>query len=151
MAAEADTPKIVINRDEILTKHEAWTTGEASSSSDTGTRREAIGSYCEKNGIENKAFSQFRAGMKIKNDGKRRDWVRSMQLLLPVAERVVFGNQDEMELSDQDDGTTDEAEDADVHPAEVEAAETAEQEPDDHPAELADEEAAADNVKAFTG
>lgn len=88
-----ETQKITINGDEILAKHKAWAAGESSDASNSGKRREAIGAYADKCGIENKALSQFRAGLKIKNEGKRKDWLRSMQLLLPVAEREIFDNE----------------------------------------------------------
>jgi hypothetical protein len=91
--------KITINADEILEKHGHWSSGEASDGSNAGKRREAIGAYAEKCGIENKAFSQFRAGMKIKNDGKRKDWLRSLELLLAVAEREIFANEPDLGLS----------------------------------------------------
>ena len=34
--------------------------------------------------------------MKIKNDGKRKDWCRSMRLLMEVAEKEIFGNEPDM-------------------------------------------------------
>lgn len=93
-----DGAKIQVNGDELLTKHEAWAKGEASDASNAGTRREAIGAYAEKSQLENKALSQFRAGMKIKNDGKRKEWLRSLQILLPIAEREIFNNEEELPM-----------------------------------------------------
>lgn len=94
--ADAASSKITIEPQKIIANHNLWAGGERSDASSAGTRREAIGSFCDKNGIENKAFSQVRAGLKIKNDGKRKDWLRSLQLLLPVAEAEIFGNQPDM-------------------------------------------------------
>lgn len=88
--------KIIINAEELLKKHGVWKSGEESDASSSGKRREAIGAYAEKCGIENKALSQFRSGMKIKNDGKRKDWCRSMRLLMEVAEKEIFGNEPDM-------------------------------------------------------
>tara|TARA_R110000737_G_scaffold212309_4_gene229758 strand:+ start:1078 stop:1554 length:477 start_codon:yes stop_codon:yes gene_type:complete len=99
--------KIVIKPKEILTKHKAWATGESSNASSASTRREAIRSYAESTRIENKALSQFRAGLKIKNEGKRKDWLRSLQLLLPVAEAEIFGNEPDMFNGPDDDETDD--------------------------------------------
>ena len=94
----AQSSKIAVNGDEFLTKHNEWAKGKASDASNSGTRRQAIGAYAEKAGLEPKAMSQVRAGLKIKNDGKRKDWLRSMQNLLPIAEREIFDNEPEMEI-----------------------------------------------------
>lgn len=99
----SQSSKIQVNGDELLTKHNEWAKGEASDSSSSGTRREAIGAYAEKCGLENKALSQFRAGLKIKNDGKRKDWLRSMQILLNIAEREIFDNEPEMGMDNPND------------------------------------------------
>lgn len=96
----SQSSKIHVDGDELLAKHNEWAKGEASDASNSGTRRQAIGAYAEKAGLEPKALSQFRAGLKIKNDGKRKDWLRSMQILLNVAEREIFDNEPEMGLDD---------------------------------------------------
>ena len=88
--------KIEINGAEILTNHASWAKGEAAAASDAASRRTNIGAYREAKNIHSKAFSQFRAGMKIKKDEDRRDWLRSLQLLLPVAEKEIFGNEEDM-------------------------------------------------------
>lgn len=93
-----EAQKITVNGDEILAKHKAWAAGESSDASNSGKRREAIGAYAEKCGLENKALSQFRAGLKIKSEGKRKDWLRSMQMLLPVAEREIFDNEPDLPM-----------------------------------------------------
>lgn len=88
--------KIIIKPDEIMNKHKTWHSGEKDAAVSAGKRREAIGTYREGCGINAKAFSQFRAGLKIKGEGDRKDWLRSMQLLLPVAEQEIFGNEPDM-------------------------------------------------------
>ena len=98
-----DDSAIEINATEIMHKHAIWTTGESSDKSSAATRREAINEYTENRGIERKAFAQFRAGLKIKDETKRRDWLRSLQLLLPVAEAEIFGNEPEMDFEGDDD------------------------------------------------
>ena len=105
--ANDESNKVTVNFDEIITKHFSWATAEAGSASDAGTRREAIGSYVEKCGFNSKAFSQFRAGMKLKTPEKRRDWLRSWEHLLEVARREVLKNESEMDLG-ADDAVDDE-------------------------------------------
>lgn len=89
-----DGPKV--DYDDLMTHHQKWAAGEATDASKAGERREQIGKFAEKTGLENKALSQFRAGMKIKNEGKQRDWLRSMKVLLAFAESAILGNQPDM-------------------------------------------------------
>lgn len=98
-----ENSKIQVDRDELLTKHAEWAKGEANDASKSGTRRDAIGAFAEKTGLENKALSQFRAGMKIKQDGKRRDWVRSMRILIDIADDEIFKNEPDLGLEDEND------------------------------------------------
>ena len=46
-------------------------------------------------------MSQVRSGLKIKSEGARRDWLRSMQMLLPIAEREIFDNEPALPLDEQ--------------------------------------------------
>jgi hypothetical protein len=85
-----------IEADLLLDKHGKWHQAEKDAASKAGERRQEIGQTAENMAIENKALSQFRAGLKIKNEGKRQDWLRSWQELLPIAENVIFGNQPDM-------------------------------------------------------
>lgn len=94
---------ISVDYDEVIEKHSKWASEEASAASDAGERRQAIGAFAESTGVENKALSQFRAGMKIKNEGKQRDWLRSWKALLPIAESHITGNSPEMELTPAED------------------------------------------------
>lgn len=89
-----------IDADKLLDKHGKWSREEQDAASKAGERRQDIGAVAESMAIENKALSQFRAGMKIKNEGKQRDWLRSWQELLPIAENAILGNQPEMSLGE---------------------------------------------------
>lgn len=121
----SEAAKISVNGDEFLKKHNEWSKGEASDASNSGTRREAMGAYAEKCGIENKAMSQVRAGLKIKNPGKREDWFRSLQALMPIAEREVFSNGPGLPLEEPEDQKMKEAREAKVKEAADAAAEEA--------------------------
>lgn len=81
-----------VEYDEIMDKHQKWAAEEGDAASDAGTRRQQIGAFVEKTGLNNKAFSQFRAGMKQKKDESRQDWLRSMKILIPLAEQAIVGN-----------------------------------------------------------
>jgi len=95
-----------IDGDELLDKHYKWARDEKSAASDAGLRREEIGQVAEKMALENKALSQFRAGMKIPNEGKRIDWLLSMEQLIPIAREQILGNQPQLEF---DGGSASEA------------------------------------------
>ena len=83
--------EITVRHDDLIGKHEQWAAAEKDAASDAGERRQQIGEFAEKHGIENKALSQIRAGLKIKNEGKRLDWLRSMQKMLPMAADHIRG------------------------------------------------------------
>lgn len=93
--------EITVTHDDLMSHHEKWAMGEKSAASDAGERRQQIGAFAEKHGIENKALSQIRAGLKIKNEGKRLDWLRSMEAMLPMAANHIRGQStQEMDLGD---------------------------------------------------
>lgn len=88
--------EINIDSGKLVTSHTKWHKAEQDAASLAGTQRQQIGEMGEKMGIEPKALSQFRAGLKIKNEGKRQDWLRSMEALLPIARNQIMGNQGDM-------------------------------------------------------
>lgn len=83
---------ISVDYDTLIEHHEKWARGEANDASNAGERRQQIGQFAEDANVENKALSQIRAGLKIKNEGKRLDWLRSMEALLPLAALHIRGN-----------------------------------------------------------
>lgn len=91
-AEAAKQPQITVDYESLITNHSKWAAGEASDASRAGERRQQIGQFAEAKGVENKALSQIRAGLKIKNEGKRMDWLRSMEVMLPLAAQVIRGN-----------------------------------------------------------
>ena len=66
--------------------------GDAADAQNAGRRREAIGKFVEDAGLHNKAFSHFRTGRKIKDDAKKRHYVRSLQALIPLLEAELEGD-----------------------------------------------------------
>lgn len=91
-AEAAKQPQITVDYDSLITAHQRWALGEQDAASDAGERRQAIGAFAEAKGVENKALSQIRAGLKIKSEGKRLDWLRSMEAMLPLAAQAIRGN-----------------------------------------------------------
>lgn len=83
--------EITVTHDALLSNHQKWAVGEKNAASTAGERRQQIGAFAEQHGIENKALSQIRAGLKIKNEGKRLDWLRSMEAMLPMAANHIRG------------------------------------------------------------
>ena len=89
-----DGPKV--DADKLLDCHSKWFIAEQSANSDAGVRRQEIGALADEMSLNGTAMSQFRAGMKMKNKDKQRDWVRSVRALLVVAEQAILGNQPDM-------------------------------------------------------
>lgn len=85
-----------LDPDKFLERHYAIAAQEQSSASDAGTRRQQIGELFDSMSLESKAASQARAILKMKNDGKKRDAVRSWEQLLPMLQREVLGGTEDM-------------------------------------------------------
>jgi hypothetical protein len=85
-----------VDPDKLLAKHAAWSAAETDANSDAGERRQAIGAVADEMRIEGKALSWFRSLLKIKNEGKRRDALLSLEALLPIARGQIMGNQPDM-------------------------------------------------------
>ncbi len=83
--------EISVTHDDLIDSHEKWAAAEKNSNAKAGERRQEIGAFAERVGVEGKALSQIRAGLKIKNDGKREDWLRSMEVMLPMAANHIRG------------------------------------------------------------
>ncbi len=94
--AEKEVRAPDVDSDKLLQVHADLTRGETDASSLAGERRQKQGQIADEMVIEPKALSQFRAGLKIKNEGKRRDWLRSIKALIPIADQVIEGNQPDM-------------------------------------------------------
>lgn len=86
------TDKIEIDPSKFMKMHEKWSAGESGNASDNGVRRNEMKQFDEEIGLESKARSQVRAGLKIKNEGKRADWLRSLIACLPMLKAEIFGN-----------------------------------------------------------
>lgn len=91
-----------IDYDTFLNHHEAQKQHEDSSASTMGEARQARGIFLEDTGLNGKAVSAVRAGLKIKDEAKQQAWLRSMKALLPIAEDHITGNttQDWVEAAD---------------------------------------------------
>lgn len=92
MKKEAEKSAPSVEYDTLIDAHSKWASAEQDAASDAGERRQQIGAFAEKHNVENKALSQIRAGLKIKNEGKRLDWLRSMEAMLPHAAQFIRGN-----------------------------------------------------------
>ena len=95
-----------IDADKLVDSHDKWFRAEQSSNSDAGVRRQEIGALADEMNLNGTALSQFRAGMKMKNSDKQRDWIRSLKALVVVAEEQIMGNQPDM-LPDEAPETSD--------------------------------------------
>lgn len=83
--------EITLEHDQLMGFHEKMAAAEGEAASDAGTRRQEIGAFIEKTGVHKKAFSQIRAGLKIKKEGDKLDWLRSMELMIGMAGAHIRG------------------------------------------------------------
>lgn len=142
-----------LDPEKFLKLHREFANGESTDASNAGERRVAIGAMFDEMRLEPKAAGQGRAILKMKNEGKMRDAVRTWQQLLPMLEDVVLGgSQDEMDLHPAN-GTAQEAavdplDDDEYDPTDF-AANDAVAEEDAETAEFNDavDDAMADNVR----
>ena len=112
MAHEGAAAEILgpdLDPEKFVREHTVIANQEATAASEAGERRQKIGQLFEDMRLENKAASQARAILKMKNEGKQRDGVRSWQQLLPMLEEhILGGSHDEMDLH-PNNGTDEEA------------------------------------------
>lgn len=81
-----------VGHDSLIEFHSRIAMEEQSDAGRAGERRQKIGAFAEGHSLESKALSQFRAGMKIREEGKQQDWIRTWKVLLPIAEQHILGN-----------------------------------------------------------
>lgn len=81
-----------IDYDTFISHHEDQRRHEDSAASTMGEARQARGDFLEETGLNGKAVSAIRAGLKIKDEAKRQSWLRSLKALMPIAESHINGN-----------------------------------------------------------
>lgn len=98
----AEENAIIVDYDEFINAHEAWAAGESDAASDAGKRRQEMGEFQKRTNLQSKAMNQVRAGLKIKKEGERKDWFRSLKVLMSEIEPLVMGQgTSEMPLEDE--------------------------------------------------
>lgn len=127
MSVNKQAEPIRIETDKMIKKVDQWEKAEAAAGQAAGTRREAIGKFVEDAGLHNKAFSHFRTARKIKDDGKKRHYLRTMQALIPVLEAELDA-QDQMDLDEPEDNVVKMQDAAKAADAEMDEIETEEAE-----------------------
>lgn len=102
-----DVEKIELEHDQLMNFCESMAAKETEAASDAGTRRKEIGDFLEKTGLQSKALAQIRSAMKLKKEGNRLDWLRSMEKMLPMVGSHIRGQGTmEMDLGSEGDGNT---------------------------------------------
>jgi hypothetical protein len=98
----SEESKITINHDQLMNAHTKWAVEESDAASDAGRRRKEMGDFQEKTGVHKKALSHIRAGLKLKKEGDRLDWLRSMEIMLPmVADHIRGQGTQEMSFDEE--------------------------------------------------
>lgn len=102
-----DVEKIELEHDQLMNFCESMAAKETEAASDAGKRRKEIGDFLEKTGVQSKALAQIRSAMKLKKEGDRMDWLRSMEKMLPMVGSHIRGQGTmEMDLGSEGDGNT---------------------------------------------
>lgn len=86
-----DGPKFDTN--ELLSFIGARNLEDSERASDAATSRQQIGEFLEKTGINKKAMSWIRSLFKQKKQTDQADIIRSLKVLVPIAEQELLGNQ----------------------------------------------------------
>ncbi|MDR9393961.1 MAG: hypothetical protein RI571_06490 [Roseovarius sp.] len=94
-----------ISYDTFIQHHTSQARFEDSSASTMGEARQERGEFLEDTGLNGKAVSAMRAGLKLKDEAKQRAWLRSMEALLPIVKDHIIGNttEDWVESADKDE------------------------------------------------
>lgn len=80
-----------ITHDKLIAKTAEWAEQESERASSAGETRQDIGAFIEETGVNSKALAQIRQGLKLKKESARLDWLRSMEILLPMAANHIRG------------------------------------------------------------
>lgn len=83
--------EVNISHDKLIGKAEQWAKEEAERASSAGETRQDIGAFLEETGVHSKALAHIRSGLKLKKESARLDWLRSMELMLPMAADHIRG------------------------------------------------------------
>ena len=89
--SEEEATEITIDHDSLINQISARNSEDGERASSAGESRAEMKAFLEDTGIHNKAFSHIRAGMKIKKESQRLDWLRSMEVMLPMVAAEIRG------------------------------------------------------------
>lgn len=94
--------EISVNHDALISEisNRNYEDGERASSA--GESREKIKEFLEVTGLHPKAFSAMRVGLKIKKESQKLDWLRSMEIMLPMVAAEIRG-QSTQDMFDEDE------------------------------------------------
>lgn len=79
-----DEGQIGVDHDDLISQIAARNREDGERASSAGESREQIKQFLEDTGVHPKAFSAMRVGMKIKKETAKLDWLRSMEIMLPM-------------------------------------------------------------------
>lgn len=88
---QVDQPEISVDHDQLIDATSKWAQEDADRASSAGETRQRIGEFIEETGVNSKALSHIRAGLKLKKESARLDWLRSMELMLPMVAAHIRG------------------------------------------------------------
>lgn len=73
-----------VEADELIEAMKEFNDEDSERASDAGESRQRIGAFLERTKLNNKAFSHLRMGLRIKKESARLDWLRSLEMMLPM-------------------------------------------------------------------
>ena len=81
-----------IDYDTFIAHHSDQQRYEDSAQSKMGEARQKRGDFLEETNLNGKAVPAIRSGLKIKDDAKQFDWLRSMKVLIAIVDEHITGN-----------------------------------------------------------
>lgn len=101
----SEDTELTLDHDALIGKITQWNMEDADRASGAGETRADIGQFIEDTGINNKALSQLRAGLRLKKESQRLDWLRSMEVGLEIVGAHIRGQStaDMFDDPDQDE------------------------------------------------
>ena len=88
---EDEVTDIDLEHDQLIGQISARNREDGERASSAGESRAEVKAFLEDTGVHPKAFAAIRAGMKIKKEAQQLDWLRSLEIMLPMVAAEIRG------------------------------------------------------------
>lgn len=93
---QPDPEELNLEYDNVVDTTSAFNSADSARASDAGATRQKIGEFIEETGVNSKAYSHYRQMTKMKKVEQKRDYLRSMSVLVELGIQQLDGNQPDM-------------------------------------------------------